>query len=73
MKNVTDFRKTVESGVDPHLSLYILNQKSKVNPKPCKFAMFCSVNNFSNLFGYQYFSAFDHVSCSKTEMELSLS
>ena len=41
-------------------SLWILKPKSKVNPMPCKFAMFCSVNNLSNLSGY--FSAFDHTS-----------
>ena len=26
MKNVTDFRKTVESGVDPHLQLKVISQ-----------------------------------------------
>ena len=41
-------------------SLWILKPKSKVNPMPCKFAMFCSVNNLSNLSGY--FSSFDHTS-----------
>ena len=41
-------------------SLWILKPKSKVNPTPCKFAMFCNVNNLSNLSGY--FSAFDHTS-----------
>ena len=33
-------------------TLQILNPKSKVNPMPCKFAMFCSVNNLSNELGY---------------------
>ena len=52
-------------------SLWILKPKSKVNPTPCKFAMFCSVNNLSNLSG-----TFPHLIirvCSKTKMELSLS
>ena len=31
-----------------------------MNPTPCKFAMFCSVNNLSSLSGY--FSAFDQTS-----------
>ena len=30
MKNLTDFRKTVETGVDPHL-LVVLSS----NPQPC--------------------------------------
>ena len=38
----------------------IWHPKSKVNPIPCKFAIFCSVNNLSNLPGY--FSAFDRTS-----------
>ena len=42
-------------------SQWILKPKFKVIPMPCKFqkfAMFCSVNNLSNLSGY--FFAFDH-------------
>ena len=34
--------------------------ETKVNPMPCKFALFRSVNNVSNESGY--FSAFDHTS-----------
>ena len=52
-------------------SLWILKPKSKVNPTPCRFAMFCSVNNLSNLSG-----TFPHLIirvCSKTKLELSLS
>ena len=41
-------------------SLRILKTKSKLNPMPCKFAIFCSVNNLPNLSGYV--SAFDHTS-----------
>ena len=43
-------------GADLVKSLKILKTKSKLNPTPCKFAMFCSVNNLSN------FSAFYHTS-----------
>ena len=46
--------KTIKTAGD----LNILNPKSQVNPMPCKFAMFCSVNNLSSLSGY--FSTFHH-------------
>ena len=46
----------IKVSVSPVVSF--LRPKSKVNPMPCKFAMFCSVNNLSNLPGY--FFAFDH-------------
>ena len=47
MKNVTDFRKTVESGVDPHLDLFdeiVCNPTHSLHSllpqrKSCKYAL----------------------------------
>ena len=52
-------------------SLWILNPKSKVNPMPRKFAVFCSVTIYAT-----YPDTFPHLIirvCSKTKMEPSLS